>query len=129
MSIIKPESCSVLLVEDYEDTREFMRMLLEMKGCRVFEAADGQRAVELATQVSPRLILMDLNLPILSGYEATRRILAQPTTHNVPIVAFSAQCSDERRQRALEAGCLECLQKPVDFKVVDDLIVRYFPAG
>lgn len=127
MTINKQESRTVLLVEDYEDTREFMRMLLEMKGCRVLEASDGQKAIEIAAQMCPHLILMDLNLPIMSGYEATRQILAQPVTCDVPIVAFSAQCSDERRERALEAGCVECLQKPIDFKAVDELIGRYLP--
>lgn len=120
---------TVLVVEDYDDTREMIRTLLEMKGCRVIEAADGERAVELAVQIKPGLILMDLNLPVLDGYEATRLIRAQPTTCDIPILAFSAQCNNGRRQRAFEAGCLECIQKPLDFDVIDELINRYFPEG
>ncbi|HEX8707062.1 MAG TPA: response regulator [Pyrinomonadaceae bacterium] len=117
----------VLLVEDYEDTRDLMRMLLEMKGCRVTEAADGRAAVELAGKLKPSLILMDLNLPVLSGYEATRLILSDPELSNIPIVAFSAQCDLERRQQAVAAGCIECIQKPIDFNVIDEVVDRYLP--
>ena len=121
---------TVLLVEDYDDSRLMMAMLLEMKGCRVVEAADGQAAVEAAVKhcADLDLVLMDLNLPVLSGYEATRLILAHEATCHVPVVAFSAQCSGDRRQRALEAGCVECLPKPVDFAVLDDVPARYRPA-
>ena len=121
------DAATVLLVEDYADTREMMRLLLQLKGCRVVEAADGQTAVEVAAEhcATLDLILMDLNLPVLSGYEATRRILAQETMCHVPVVAFSAQCSGERRQRALAAGCRECLPKPVDFTALDEVLGRY----
>ena len=71
---------------------------------------------------------MDLNLPVLSGYEATRPILAHEATYHVAVVAFSAQCSGDRRRRALEAGCVECLPKPVDFAALDDVLARYRPA-
>ncbi len=120
-------AATVLLVEDYADTRDMMRTILEMKGCRVVEAADGQAAVDLAAEhcASLDLILMDLNLPILSGYEATRLIVAHDRTCHVPVVAFSAQCGGERGQRALDAGCRECVQKPVDFAMLDDVVVRY----
>ncbi len=120
-------AATVLLVEDYADIREMMRMMLQMKGCRVVEAADGRSAVELAAEhcASLDLVLMDLNLPILSGYEATRQILAHDRTCRVPVVAFSAQCGGERGQRALDAGCRECVQKPVDFAMLDDVVARY----
>jgi CheY-like chemotaxis protein len=68
---------------------------------------------------------MDLNLPVLDGYEATRRILAHDSTCHVPVVAFSAQYGDGRRERAIDAGCRECLPKPVDFAALDDLLGRY----
>ena len=117
----------VLLVEDYDDTRRLMRMLLEMKGCRVVEAADGRAAVEAAVEHCSDLglVLMDLNLPGIDGYEATRLILAQATTCHVPVVAFSAQCHGERGRRALDAGCRECLPKPVDFAALDGVLARY----
>ena len=125
----RAKGATVLLVEDYDDTREMMRMLLVMKGCRVVEAADGQAAVALAAEHCSDLdlVLMDLNLPVLSGYEATRLILAHDATCHVPVVALSAQCSGDRRRRALEAGCVECLPKPVDFTLLDEILVRYAP--
>lgn len=121
------DAATVLLVEDYDDTRVMMRMLLQAKGCRVVEAADGQAAVELAEEHCSDLdlILMDLNLPVLSGYEATRRILARDATCHVPVVAFSAQCSGDRKRRALDAGCVECLPKPADFMQLDEMLARY----
>ena len=120
-------AATVLLVEDYDDTRKLMRLILEMKGCRVVEAADGRAAVEAAAEHCSDLdlVLMDLNLPVLSGYEATRLILAQDSTCRVPVVAFSAQCCGERGQRALDAGCRECLPKPVDFAALDEMLGRY----
>lgn len=117
----------ILIVEDYDDTREMMRVMLESQGCRVLEAADGQQAIELARRFAPTLIFMDLNLPTLDGYEATRQIHGDPATQNVPVIAFSAQCDLERRRKALEAGCVECIQKPIDFEVIEEIVSRYSP--
>jgi len=118
----------VLLVEDYHDTRRLMRMFLEQQGCVVVEAADGQEAVAYAAGDGFNLVLMDLNLPVLDGYEATRRILAHPNSRHVPVVAFSAQCRGERRQKAFEAGCLDCIEKPMDFDKIERVLKR-FAAG
>jgi CheY-like chemotaxis protein len=117
----------VLVVEDYDDTRVFMRMLLEMKGCRVVEAVNGQEAVDIASEERPGLILMDLEMPVMNGFEATRRIHAQQS--EIPIIAISAQCDVGNRQRAFAAGCVECYQKPVDFDLIDELIGRYLHAA
>ena len=118
----------MLLVEDYDDNREMMRMFLEMQGCSVVEAADGREAVEYAAGDGFGLILMDLNLPVLDGYEATRRILSHPNSSRVPVVAFSAQCSEERRRKAFEAGCVDCIEKPMDFEKIEGVLKR-FAAG
>ena len=115
----------VMIVEDYNDTREMLKMMLEMKGCEVVEAVDGREAVDYALNDGLNLILMDLNLPVMSGYEATRKIVSCATTRHIPVVAISAQCSGERRQQALDAGCLECLDKPIDMPALDDLLDRY----
>ena len=115
----------VMVVEDYDDTRALVKMMLEMKGCDVVEAADGQQAVSLAKVEGVNLILMDLNLPVLDGYGATRQILADPKTRHIPIVAFSAQCSGDRCRKALDAGCLDVVEKPMDFDKLDTLISRY----
>lgn len=121
----KIEAMRVMIVEDYNDTREMLKMMLEMKGCEVVEAVDGREAVDYALNDGLNLILMDLNLPVMSGYEATREIVSSPSTRHIPVVAISAQCSGERRQQALDAGCLECLNKPIDMPALDDLLHRY----
>lgn len=117
----------IMVVEDYQDTRELMKLMLEMKGCQVIEAVDGKQAVDLARRDGLDLILMDLNLPVLDGYAATKQILAYLPTQHIPIVAFSAQCREERRQRALDAGCVDCIQKPIDMSKLDDLLTRFSP--
>jgi CheY-like chemotaxis protein len=115
----------VLLVEDYDDTRRLMRMFLELQGCSVVEAADGREAVAYATGDGFNLVLMDLNLPMLDGYEATRQILAHPNSRHVPVVAFSAQCSGDRRRKTIEAGCLDCIEKPMDFNKIEGVLKRF----
>ena len=116
---------TVLVVEDYDDTRLMLKLMLEMDGYTVVEAGDGQQAVELAPQVLPGLILMDLNLPVLNGFEATRLIHRSAETRDIPIVAVSAQCVGEYRQRALDAGCLDCVQKPMNFSMLRSVVGRY----
>jgi CheY-like chemotaxis protein len=118
---------TVLVVDDYADTRELIRALLEMKGCRVLEAANGREAVDLTALTPFSFILMDLEMPVLNGFDATREILSRQETSDVPIIAFSANCGGDRRARAFAAGCTECYQKPLDFTIIDELIVRYAP--
>jgi CheY-like chemotaxis protein len=117
---------TVLLADDYEDARMILKMLLEMEGCRVVEAADGREAVELAASHSAEidLILMDLTMPVLDGYEATRRIVACEETRHIPVVALSALCEQATKSKAIEAGCSDCLPKPLDFKLVEELLER-----
>ncbi len=116
---------TVLVVEDYADTRHLLRVMLEIRGFQVIEAADGQQAVEMAVKNSPDLVLMDLNMPVLNGFEATRQIHTQPALRDVPIVAVSAQCVGEYRRRALDAGCLDCVQKPIDFDKMSQVLNSY----
>jgi CheY-like chemotaxis protein len=119
---------TVLVVDDSGDIRELMRMMLQMKNCQVVEAINGQEAVELAPRVCPNLILMDLSMPVLDGYEATRLIKAQLETCDIPIVAVSAFCDVENRHKAVAAGCIECVSKPIDFAVIGDVVNRYLQA-
>ena len=122
---MNPEGPTVLVVDDYADTRELIRMILEMKGCRVVEAANGQEAVELSSRMPFSFILMDLEMPVLNGFEATREICLRHEINSIPVIAFSANCSGDRRQRAFDAGCVECFQKPLDFTLLDELVGRY----
>jgi len=125
MAEAQRENRTVLVVDDSGDIRELIRMMLQMKNCLVVEAVNGQEAVELAPQVHPGLILMDLSMPVLDGYEATRQIKAQDKTQNIPIVAVSAFCDVENRHKAVAAGCIECVSKPIDFAVIGDVVSRY----
>lgn len=117
----------VLVVDDTDDVRQLIRMCLEMKGCRVLEARDGQEGVDVATKRCSELnlILMDLRMPVLDGYEATRRIRARAETCNLPVVAISAHCDGDWREQALVAGAVECIKKPVDFLLLDGILARY----
>lgn len=115
----------VLVVDDSDDIRELIRMILEMRGFFVVEATNGKEAVELAPQISPGLILMDLSMPVLDGYEATRQIHSHPALHDIPIIAVSAFCDPQNRQKALAAGCIECVGKPVDFSLINGLVKKH----
>jgi CheY-like chemotaxis protein len=104
----------ILVVEDSPDIRTLIGMLLETAGHRVEAAADGRAAVDLARQTRPDLILMDLSLPVLSGWEAARQIKAQPATASIPILAVTAHAMQGDRERALAAGCDGFIPKPID---------------
>ena len=119
----------IMVVDDYDDIREMTRMMLEAGGHEVVTAADGREAVLYATGEGLDLILMDLNMPVLDGYEATRLIVSHPHSRHVPVVAFSAQCGGERRQLALDAGCVECVEKPLDFPKLGMIVSRYGPSS
>ena len=114
----------VLLVEDTEDNRFMMRRLLELSGYKVVEAWNGEEAVRVAREERPKLILMDLSLPIIDGLAATRRIRALPGMRAVPIVAVSAHDTADFHAEALAAGCDSYITKPIDFGELELLIER-----
>jgi two-component system, cell cycle response regulator DivK len=105
----------ILLVEDNEMNRDMLARRLERKGHEVLMAVDGEEAVASAASEKPDLILMDMSLPVLDGWEATRRIKADATTAGIPVIALTAHAMSGDRQRALEAGCDDYDTKPVDF--------------
>ena len=115
---------TVLLVEDTEDNRQMMRRLLEMSGFRVVEATNGREAVEVASQVQPQIILMDLSLPIIDGLAATRQIRNQPELNQVPIVAVSAHDTADFHNEALDAGCNAYVTKPINYTELEHLVTR-----
>ncbi|HEX5884112.1 MAG TPA: response regulator [Pyrinomonadaceae bacterium] len=114
----------VLLVEDTEDNRFMMRRLLEMAGYRVVEATNGEEAVKIARAESPRLILMDLSLPVIDGLAATRLIRKLPDFRSTPIIAVSAHDTLDFQSDALEAGCNSYITKPIDFNELEQLIAQ-----
>ena len=116
----------VLIVEDHDDTREMLRILLEMKSCRVVEACNGEEAVEIAGREQPDLILMDGSLPLLDGLEATRRIRKNVLLREVLILALNGWGTPSFHAAALAAGCDDCMTKPIDFERLETYIAPLF---
>lgn len=105
---------TVLVVEDHDDTREMLHVVLEMWGCRVVEACNGLEAVEAASRERPQFILMDSRLPIVDGLEATRRIRKNGLRDQVKILALNGSASPRYHADALAAGCDDSVEKPFD---------------
>jgi two-component system cell cycle response regulator DivK len=113
---------TVLLVEDYEDSRYMLGRLLEMSGYRVLEAADGRQAVNIAERECPDVVLMDLQMPVLDGFTATSIIRRIESICGVPIIAVSAQCTDDFVSAAKRVGCDRFVSKPVEFDLLLEVI-------
>jgi CheY-like chemotaxis protein len=112
----------VLVVEDEKDNMDLFCQILEFHGCQVLKAEDGREAVNLTQSEKPDLILMDLSLPALDGWEATRTIKAIPHLADIPIVALTAHAMVGDRERALDAGCDGYISKPIEVaRFFDDL--------
>ena len=106
----------ILLVEDDEMNRDMLSRRLERRGYQVVIALDGEQAVVMAVRRLPDLILMDMSLPVLDGWEATRRIRAASETRGVPIIALTAHAMQGDREKAIEAGCDDYDTKPIEFQ-------------
>ena len=102
----------ILVIEDTEDNRRILRDLLTAAGYDVIEAVDGMTGVAIALERRPDLILMDIQLPVIDGYEATRRIKADPTTQNIPIIAVTSYALAGDEAKARDAGCNGYVAKP-----------------
>ncbi|HUE19662.1 MAG TPA: response regulator, partial [Stellaceae bacterium] len=105
----------ILLVEDNEMNRDMLSRRLSRKGYAVVMAPDGQQGVDLAASEMPDLILMDMSLPVLNGWEATRTVKGDDATKTIPVIALTAHAMAGDREKALEAGCDDYDTKPVDF--------------
>ncbi|MNS79679.1 Polar-differentiation response regulator DivK [compost metagenome] len=119
----------ILLVEDVEDNRELARMLLEVSGYDVIEAHTGTEAIAQARAHRPALILMDLSLPEMDGWEATRLIQADPATAHIPIVAVTAHAMAGDRDRVMAAGFVGYITKPIEVSGFADEVGQYLSAG
>lgn len=105
----------VLLVEDNEMNRDMLSRRLTRKGFEVVIAVDGQAGVDMAGSESPDIILLDMSLPIMDGWEAAGRIKGDPTTAGIPILALTAHAMEGDREKALAAGCDDYDTKPINF--------------
>ncbi len=106
----------ILLVEDNDDNRDLLRRRLERRKYQVVTAVDGADALEKARSERPDLILMDMQLPVLDGWEATRRLRADESTRPIPVLALTANAGTSDREKALGAGCDDFEPKPPDFE-------------
>jgi two-component system cell cycle response regulator DivK len=104
----------ILLVEDNEMNRDMLSRRLARKEYEVLVAVDGKEGVELAGSVAPDLILMDMSLPVMDGWEATRQLKASPETKAIPIIALTAHAMSGDREKAMEAGCDDYDTKPIE---------------
>lgn len=130
---VQQQSWTILVVEDYDDTRSMIRRFLEIKGYRVVEGANGEEALRVAMTERPDLILMDLQMPILDGFMATRLIREFEDLGDVPVVAITAHQTrgiDFRNNvDELGLGRIEYLNKPVDFVELETLLLRLLQAA
>ncbi len=115
----------VLVVEDNADNRALVVKVLSRRGYRVAEAVSGEEALAVARRERPDLVLMDLNLEGMSGFEAARRMKADPGLRHVPVVAITAYAMVGDRERALEAGCDGYIPKPIDVRRLPDQVAEY----
>lgn len=106
----------ILYVEDNEDNIYMLSNRLARKGYEVIVATDGEQGVDLARSEAPALILMDLTLPVVDGWEATRRLKAASETRDIPVIALTAHAMSDDREKALAAGCDDFDTKPVNLK-------------
>lgn len=106
----------ILLVEDNEMNLDMLSQRLERRGYLVTVATDGQQAIELGSSENPDLILMDMSLPVVDGWEATRRLKSSPATREIPIIALTAYAMAEDERKAREAGCDDYDTKPVELQ-------------
>lgn len=104
----------ILLVEDNEMNRDMLSRRLERKGYDIAIACDGQTGIDMAESETPDIILMDMSLPVLDGWEATRRLKANAATRRIPVIALTAHAMSGDRDKALEAGCNDYDTKPID---------------
>ena len=110
---------TILVVEDSRDTRQILAETLWRYGHRVITAVNGEQAVSVARRARPDLIIMDLNMPVMDGLQATRHLRHAPELTRVPIVAITAFDTLGMKEAALEAGCTEYIVKPIDFEQLE----------
>lgn len=115
----------ILYIEDNPGNRMLVQRILMVEDYDVFEAEDGPAGIEIALREKPDLILMDMNLPDLDGYEMTRRMRAIPELANIPIIAMTANVMQGDREKTLAAGCSGYIPKPIDVDELPNQIARF----
>jgi two-component system, cell cycle response regulator DivK len=117
----------ILLVEDNEMNRDMLSRRLSRRGYQVLIAVNGEQGIATAQAELPDLILMDMSLPVLDGWEATRRLKAAAETRAIPIIALTAHAMSGDREKCFAAGCDEYDTKPIEFRRLMEKIARFLP--
>ncbi len=119
----------ILVVEDQDDNMQILRDLLDSVGYEIIEARDGAEGVRIAKAEHPDLILMDIQLPVLDGYEATRQIKAEPELRTTPIIVVTSYALSGDEAKAREAGCDDYVPKPYSPRQLLAKILKYLPTN
>lgn len=118
----------ILIVDDNQDSRDLVVKVLKNRGYQMVEAVDGEDALEKATAENPDIILMDISIPKLDGYEVTRRLKSQEKFKNIPIIALTAHAMKGDKEKAMQAGCDGYITKPISVHELPDQIKSYLKA-
>ncbi|MEW6108356.1 MAG: response regulator [Nitrospirota bacterium] len=119
------EPRKILVVDDNQDSRELVVKVLKNKGYRIVEAVDGEDAMQKAMTEMPDLILMDISIPKIDGYEVTRRLKSQERFKSTPVIALTAHAMKGDMEKALRAGCEGYISKPIDIRELPEKIKQY----
>jgi CheY-like chemotaxis protein len=119
----------ILIVEDNEMNRDMLSRRLARQGFEIALAVDGRQGVEMAAKEKPDLILMDMSLPVMNGWEATEKVKSNPATKNIPVIALTAHAMSEDREKCIAAGCNDFDTKPVDLPRLLEKIKALIPAA
>ncbi len=119
----------VLVCEDNAMNRVLVRDILASIGCEILEAVNGSQGIEMARDTGPDLIIMDIQMPVMDGYEAIGRLRAEPTTSSIPIIALTSFAMVGDREKVLECGADAYLSKPIDTRVFKALAGKYLSEG
>ena len=123
--ITKSIPVKILVVDDNRDNRELVVKVLKGRGYEMVEAIDGEDALQKAQEERPSLILMDISLPKIDGYEVTRRLKMHEEYRDIPVVALTAHVMKGDKERAIEAGCVGYIPKPIDVHELPEQIKHY----
>jgi len=119
----------ILIVEDNEMNRDMLSRRLARQGFEIALALDGKQGVDMAASEMPDIILMDMSLPVMNGWEATEKVKTNPATRNIPVIALTAHAMSEDREKCIAAGCNDFDTKPVDLPRLLEKIKALLPAG
>lgn len=120
---------NILVVDDNQDNRELVVKILTLRGHRTTEARDGEEAISKVSEAMPDLILMDISIPKLDGYEVTRRLKSNEAFRAIPVIALTAHAMKGDREKALEAGCDGYISKPINVRELPNQIQPFLPTG